>query len=258
MNLSNPEKVVNEQRLSEFYGEILPYLGGMPEILANKFNRSDLFSTDEKIVGRWTDGKPLYQRSFLHASQQVINANEWTTIYTGSEIGDINKIVSATIQGGQGNAYSFGYFKANGNNLQVYFPLGAGGDITFAANTYYTFQYTKTADSAIAIGDETDYSTDEKIIGTWIDGKPIYQKTLDLGSNGIQVPNNTWVNTGISISNLDKIINAFGGAHPTSSAFYPLMADYDFDTYNNIQFQACRMNNSVTIRYATVQYTKTS
>ena len=48
------------------------------------------------------------------------------------------------------------------------------------------------------------YSTDEKVIGTWIDGRPIYQKTLDIGS----ASGNSNISHGIS--NLDMITNAYG------------------------------------------------
>ena len=78
MSLTNPNKIVTEERLSEFYQDILPYLGGMPEILANKFSKGDLYSTDEKIIGVWTDGRPLYQRVVTGNS---INANDgWKQI----------------------------------------------------------------------------------------------------------------------------------------------------------------------------------
>ena len=49
------------------------------------------------------------------------------------------------------------------------------------------------------------YSTEEKIIGTWIDGRPVYQKTLNLGS----ISGNSSISHGIS--NLDMVINAYGG-----------------------------------------------
>ena len=39
-------------------------------------------------------------------------------------------------------------------------------------------------DSAIKVGTGNDYSTDEQIIGTWIDGKPLYQKTFEVNSLG--------------------------------------------------------------------------
>ena len=49
------------------------------------------------------------------------------------------------------------------------------------------------------------YSTDEVVVGTWIDGRPIYQKTLNLGS----ISGNSSISHGIS--NLDMVINAYGG-----------------------------------------------
>ena len=58
MSLTNPNKVVTEQRLHDFYEELLPYLGGMPEVLANKFSKGDLYDTTEKMIGKWIDGKP--------------------------------------------------------------------------------------------------------------------------------------------------------------------------------------------------------
>ena len=49
------------------------------------------------------------------------------------------------------------------------------------------------------------YSTEETKVGTWIDGRPIYQKTLNLGS----ASGNSSISHGIS--NLDMVINAYGG-----------------------------------------------
>lgn len=50
-----------------------------------------------------------------------------------------------------------------------------------------------------------NYSTDEKVVGTWVDGKPLYQKTVELGWN------NSWVGTRVqvshNISNIDTVIS---------------------------------------------------
>lgn len=132
MPLTNPNKVVTEERLSEFYGQILPYMGGMPEILANKFSRSDIYSTEEKMIGVWTDSKPLYQK----------------IVTTGGSV-----------------------------------PSGATLIFRQAMTGYDAILYTKTTDSPISIGSDTDYSTDEKIVGTWIDGSPVWQKTVATGGN---------------------------------------------------------------------------
>ena len=50
------------------------------------------------------------------------------------------------------------------------------------------------------------YSTNEQIIGKWIDGKPIYRKVIDLGA----LPNTSTVNIPHNIDNLDRIISMRG------------------------------------------------
>lgn len=37
-------------------------MGVYPSAIANKFSKGDLYSTDEKMIGQWINGKPLYQR----------------------------------------------------------------------------------------------------------------------------------------------------------------------------------------------------
>ncbi len=62
------------------------------------------------------------------------------------------------------------------------------------------------------------YSTDEKEIGTWIDGKPIYRKVIHTGiinsSQGFVMPH--------GIENIDKIIYMYGFAYTNSGVYCPL------------------------------------
>ena len=51
------------------------------------------------------------------------------------------------------------------------------------------------------------YSTEEQVVGTWIDGKPVYQKTIAISDNVISTGNNEIAH---NISDLDTIIYAFG------------------------------------------------
>ncbi|MCR5606977.1 MAG: hypothetical protein K6F69_09205, partial [Treponema sp.] len=55
--------------------------------------------------------------------------------------------------------------------------------------------------------------TDEKIIGTWLDGSYIYQKTIDFGS----LPNNGSKSVAHGISNLKRVINFSAIMQNTSS-----------------------------------------
>lgn len=102
------------------------------------------------------------------------------------------------------------------------------------------------------------YSTSEQVIGTWIDGKPLYEKTWDLGSSGLAISYNSWTASSIPKAGIDSVVcarvtNQTGGAY-----FGDVMVSRETNnTY--ISFQTARNNNSTEIiRYVTLQYTKTT
>lgn len=51
-----------------------------------------------------------------------------------------------------------------------------------------------------------EYSTEEQIIGKWIDGKPIYEKVINMG----YLPNSSSINIDVSELNIDNIIELRG------------------------------------------------
>ena len=149
--LTNPNNVVTEERLAQFYQQILPYLGGMPDILANKFNRADLYSTDEKLIGRWIDGKPLYQRTINFGA--LPNAAIKDVAHGISEIDNIIAYyaISSNASGTASNLPC-----ATGGGTATVNPIGCTVDKTVIhvwcfdnrtayINTYITIQYTKTS-----------------------------------------------------------------------------------------------------------------
>lgn len=181
MALTNDQ--ITAQNFKDFYGQIRPYLNGQVPTFANQFSRSDLYSTDEKIIGQWIDGKPLYQKTIDFGA---LPNN--TTKSVNHNIQNIDYVV---------NLFGAAYRSSDGivNTLPCYNRDIYGAELvsnptsiivtTFAdrsafSESYIAIQYTKTTDSAIKVGTGTDYSTEEQIIGTWIDGKPIYQKTIEL------------------------------------------------------------------------------
>ena len=54
----------------------------------------------------------------------------------------------------------------------------------------------------------TTYSTDEQVIGTWVDNKPIYRKCFYVSS----FPNNTESKIDVSTSNIDFVVKLYGFA----------------------------------------------
>ncbi len=96
------------------------------------------------------------------------------------------------------------------------------------------------------------YSTTEQVVGTWIDGKPIYECTYDLGQDE-SVSSTAWFSTGITIADIERVVNA--QSINSGGTFYPVMVACSND---NISIEACRDNNMIAVRYLTIQYTKTT
>lgn len=256
MSLTNPNSVVTEERLSDFYQGILPYLGGMPDILANKFDRSNLYSTDEKIVGRWIDGKPIYQKVFVSSNAFAIGTS-W--INTGWDVSFANVLVNTQIIDSVGQVFcgvNAGFISGN---------LGLQAFNTISNAKICILQYTKTADAPVEIGIDTDYSTTEKIVGTWIDGRPIYQKTISkthqMKNNGawrFDVPSNvdkfvdTTVNLILHIDNNDIAI--------IMKPYYESDSNYIMVNSDNLYIKRSILSENIyyTSEIITYQYTKTT
>ena len=122
---------------------------------------------------------------------------------------------------------------------------------------------------AVIIGDANVYSTNEKIIGKWVDGKPLYQKTYNFGA----LPNTTnkYVNTNLNLSTT-TVRNIFGLAtydDGNSLQYCPLPFISSSASWH-ISLQLCKNNNDLSIlistsanwsnasAYVTIQYTKTT
>lgn len=108
------------------------------------------------------------------------------------------------------------------------------------------------------------YSTDEHVVGTWIDGKPIYEKTINFGT----LPNKTTKTVAHEITNLDSFIELKTVSKRSSDLrFYPIPFVAP-DTLNiavridsvgpNIRIQTEVDMSDFTQTFITVQYTKTT
>lgn len=108
------------------------------------------------------------------------------------------------------------------------------------------------------LSDILTYSIDEKIIGTWIDGKPIYQKTF-VGN---------WVNNESIILNDESIDNFIDVVGWANSLTYWIKTDfYDGNTQvtllaedkNRLKFTGNQGGSAIwNLKYFTIKYTKTT
>ena len=275
MSLTNPNKVVTEQRLSEFYGEIFPYLGGTAEagftpvgtviavmgnsapanylacngqivniadypVLAdyffNQFGSKNKFGGD----GTTTFGIPDLRGEFLRGTGTNSHANQGSganvgvhqdaTEFTSLQIGSsTNPIISYADSNDWANV-----IRSNSDS-----SIYKNGSVTPIPNKTIKGTYqssTDTSDRNILVGSYSrptntsvlyciatknifldpsmNYSESECVVGTWVDGKPIYQKvflnqTHKSGSGQIF---NTGITTVSEIILLDMIIDRTGNS----------------------------------------------
>jgi hypothetical protein len=137
--------------------------------------------------------------------------------------------------------------------LKTYFDnlyqgkLTAGSNITMSGNTI----------NATLVRD--NYSTTEQVIGKWITGKPLYQKTVNLGS--LVTGTNTKAH---SVSNMGIIVSCTGFWYDGSSYYGPIpeakegnIFIYIYANATNIKIDCSNHYNGCPA-YATIQYTKTT
>lgn len=109
------------------------------------------------------------------------------------------------------------------------------------------------------VSQQHEYSTEEKVVGTWIDGKPIYEKV-------IYIENFIIGDNEIPLENLDTIINYSGNLiftdYPGYKRVFPYIQNNSaskvvINHYNNTKFVVASAFNCNTI-YISIQYTKTT
>jgi len=98
------------------------------------------------------------------------------------------------------------------------------------------------------------YSTQEQIVGTWIDGSTVYERVIDLGSD-IQVSYESWTLTNISLSGITRLIS-ISGLFSGGNAYYgDIMGGIN---NGKLQLQTSRNTSYVEVRYLVFRYVKTS
>ena len=233
-----------------------------------------IYSEEEREIGVWKDNKPLYQKTIIVDS----------ITHTG-EI-DVSSLNIDTVVKMNGIAnypdnqwVNFPFYHNDNYYVRVYYVIDGGGDISdnciyfevgnsaqgLYTNGFLTLQYTKTTDvpgsgSYNTLGVPTvHYSTDEQVIGTWVDGSTIYQKTITqtLSATDTIMPNT---------SNVDRLVQAFGNLSDSNGAitYFPYTDGEDYASAYKHASNGIHMlctswfiNNRPDLTL-TIQYTKTS
>lgn len=181
--------ITNAGTLYANYYIVYGLIGGSNPIFA-----PIIYSDTEREVGTWRDNKPLYAKTWvltIPSATGTYTFNEATpnlenvvhteyTLWGLGERGDVPWYNPATIL----------FSEQTDTGIEFYFASNnyAGRKI------YFTSYYTKTTDVAGSGNWNVDgvpthhYSTNEQVVGTWTDGKPVYERTFN---PSIVVGNNT-------------------------------------------------------------------
>ena len=263
---------------------VVDVIGGGNGLILN----ADIYSTDEQVIGVWTNKKPLYQKTIISDVSQSTGA---VTIATGiSNVEEIIQTFGSASYGSNDNWTFLPFdddsnqtnisnsmlkvrnFNRNNGNLALY--IGSDYNGQYKINKIrITLQYTKTTDTAGSGGFQAYgfspiiYSDVERVVGVWRDNKPLYQKSITV--NSVNLPANDGVDVLLSdygINDVEKIID-IKGRDETVNAYIPYLGQGGNTLYlitissdNPLKLRISRNGGAISNQtfVITLQYTKTT
>lgn len=214
-----------------------------------------IYSDEEREIGVWRDGKPLYQKSILLAGISIATG-QYVIVYTQANI-ELKYANGYFIEGNY--VYTvpepFLRIRQDGNNIVFRAMEPSFWDISSGV---LTIRYTKTTDTAgsgtwnTQGGYAHHYDNIEKVIGTFF-GKPLYERSWDLGAD-VSIPNDKWTSLGIPNDTIDLIIANYGTSEWGIIRAISTSSKADA---NYIVAMSTRIGTEA-VRYITLRYTKTT
>jgi hypothetical protein len=176
-----------------------------------------IYSLEEREIGVWTDGKPLYQKSYQLSN---FTYNDWVDVIdvTTLNVDRCCKITGSIKRNNTNGLYiSFdgSYYETDTYmldiryyNSNIQYLIKGYNDFS---NMIVTLQYTKTTDTPGSGTWGTDgvpmvhYDGNEKVIGTWF-GETLYENVLYFNEPFEFATTNTWTETPFNANSIEEII----------------------------------------------------
>ncbi len=216
-----------------------------------------------QYVGATTGSAPIYKNGYFYKCIENTSVTPYT--YSWQEIEVSEDKEGHTILDTDGNA------KTQRGKLQ-FTGLDAVDDSTnnktevkpFGLNSDDLDEIINTSEISNGyVQSQFNYSLEEQVVGKWVDGKPVYQKTVACGA----LPNSTNKTVNHNISNLDYIIKWTGSASQ-STGIHIKFPYVNISTLGNscnvwidktgIGIETTSNLSAYTKSYVTLQYTKTT
>lgn len=274
---ANPEDTATEAMSKLQVGDTIYEIQGGGGGGSNLILDAEKYSLEEQVVGIWTDGKPLYQKTKIFPN---------TIAFSNDTVLDmeISNVDTIFVEEGYfydfyGNAIGKLPYSQDGNlqyTISVKVDISNKSHLKISSNTTFgvnsdryiavTVRYTKTTDIAGSGGYQAYgfspivCSDTEREVGVWEDNKPLYQKTFIGtlgGTTGSDVSNYKMTD----LSDIDTIVSISG----TLQGVTPINSYYASDNYNMVFVNGaknglyCNGKNIGGNTYkVTLQYTKVS
>ena len=234
-----------------------------------------LYDNKLRVVGTATHVKTGTNHAITLADSDI---NQFKFVATGDyATGDTFTVdgVTVTPRIADGSTIPNGAFKINSTVLCILDGtilnfINAGGIIE-ASDVYYDNTLSGIASVNVQgaideISNALNYSTAEHVIGKWIDGTTLYEKTVDFGS----LPNNAEKTVAHGITNINKIVEMIGTAYNTvGEVAIPIPLAVSTNTATDLPIQTSLTLNSSNViiktgsnrtafdAWVTIRYTKT-
>lgn len=216
-----------------------------------------IYSDEEREIGVWRDGKPLYQKTIDFGYLP----SDTATKAVAHGISNLGRVVSVDALGFNSSGVGMPIPKVSHLGLQYIVDIATTDttiNITCGMDrssyyVYVTITYTKTTDTP-GSGTWTtqgalahNYSIAEHIVGTWIDGKPLYEKAFNINAAPNSLASN-WLQS----YNVKSI--KFGFIHTWSGNEEVISHKFSFNT----QSRTWSSSETLWADYIILQYTKTT
>lgn len=230
------------------------------DLLSDDEKKGFIKTTDEPDIASIVDGV------FIDTNNVIVQPTSYTPStfsYTATE--DCALYIEIPCKGGFStflqidgvNTQGFNVAGSNTTNYGIVTVLLKKGQVATLSATEFPSVTPDYAVYGIQQGSKTvdyhEYSTEEKVVGKWIDGNTLYERCFEFSSD-LLVPYDSYVTTNISDNSYKQLVDCTGFYTP-SGAMYKLFGYFDSGV---LKLQTARNITSDTINKVWIQYTKSS